>query len=313
MATPDDLHPDDLPPDEPPPDDLPPGELPPGELPPDDLGAARLPLATALTLGPAMLATGDPRGAHEVYDCAARLLLAAVPAGPLHDATVAAREAADFEPDPVARAELLQTLFLEALGDRLADANDSAENPDDADEGGPLDRAHGVIVKAISLGAPAFNQGNHRGCCEVYAATARLVLAAAATPAQARERLERALAEAAAVADEHRKAWVLRDGLDDVLALRAGGATAPRITPRDVRILISMAVQIGAPAYNLGDHRGCYEVYATTARLILQVARDAERERGLLRAALQNAAVVADATEQAWVLRRAFDAILGSP
>ncbi len=289
-----------------------PDDLPPDATPPDDLGAARLPLATALTLGPAMLATGDPRGAHEVYDCAARLLLNAVPSGPLHAATVAAMEAADFEPDPATRAELLQTLFLEALGDGLADATDSAENPDDADEGGPLDRAHGVIVKAISLGAPAFNQGNHRGCCEVYAATTRLVLAAAATPALARERLERALAESAGVSDEHRKAWLLRDGLDGVLALTTGGASGPRITPRDVRILISMAVQIGAPAYNLGDHRGCYEVYATTARLILQVARDAERERVILRAALQSAAVVADATEQAWVLRRAFDAILGS-
>ena len=107
-----------------------PDDLPPDATPPDDLGAARLPLATALTLGPAMLAAGDPRGAHEVYDCAARLLLAAVPAGPLHAAAVAAREAADFEPDPAARAELLQTLFLEALGDRLADADDSADNPD---------------------------------------------------------------------------------------------------------------------------------------------------------------------------------------
>ncbi len=289
-----------------------PDDLTPDAPPPDDLGAARLPMATALTLGPALLAAGDPRGAHEVYDCAARLLLTALPAASaVRAATVAAMEAADFEPDPAARAELLQTLFLEALGDRLADADDAAENPDDADEGGPLDRAHGVIVKAISLGAPAFNQGNHRGCCEVYAATARLVLAAAATPTPARERLERALAEAAAVSDEHKKAWVLRDGLDAVLALTTG-RSAPRVTPRDIRILISMAVQIGAPAYNLGDHRGCYEVYATTARLILQVARDAERERDVIRAALQSAAVVADVTEQAWVLRRAFDTILGS-
>ena len=286
-------------------------DLPPDATPPDDLGPARLPLATALTLGPAMLAAGDPRGAHEVYDCAARLVLTATPVGPLRDATVATMEAADFEPDPAARAELLQTLFLEALGDRLADADDAAENPDDADEGGPLDRAHGVIVKAISLGAPAFNQGNHRGCCEVYAATTRLLLAAAATPVVARERLELALADAAKVPDERKKAWVLRDGFDAVLAMAPSRAT-PKVTPRDIRILISMAVQIGAPAYNLGDHRGCYEVYATTARLILQVARDAERERDVIRVALQSAAVVADVTEQAWVLRRAFDTILGS-
>ena len=286
-------------------------DLPPDATPPDALGPARPLIGAALALGVAMLAADDARGAHEVYDCAARLVLAALPvAAPLHAATVAALEAAEFEPDPAARAATLQTLFLGAAGDRPADPDDAGDPPDDPDEGGPLDRAHGVIGRAISLGAPAFNLGNHRGCCEVYAATARLVVAAR-TPAPVRERLERGLAESAAVADERKKAWVLRDALDDVLTLSAGRAK-PRISVRDVRVLISMAVQIGAPAYNLGDHRGCYEVYATTARLILQVAPDAAREREVIRTALQTAAVVTDATEQAWVLRRAFDAILSN-
>jgi hypothetical protein len=286
-----------------------PDDLPPDATPPDTLGPARPLIAAALALGPAMLAAGDARGAHEVYDCAARLILAALPvAAPLHAATVAALEAAEFEPDPTVRADTLQTLFLDAAGDPFAEPDDATDDPD---EGGPLDRAHGAIGQAISLGAPAFNLGNHRGCCEVYAATVRLIAAAAAAPAPVRERLDRALAETAAVADERKKAWVLRDALDDVLTLSAGRAK-PRITARDVRVLISMAVQIGAPAYNLGDHRGCYEVYATTARLILQVAPDAEREREVIRAALQTAAIVTDATEQAWVLRRAFDAILSN-
>ena len=36
---------------------------------------------------------------------------------------------------------------------------------------------------------------------------------------------------------------------------------------RVIRSYLALAIQIGAPAYNGGDHRGCYEVYACTARL----------------------------------------------
>ena len=30
-----------------------------------------------------------------------------------------------------------------------------------------------------------------------------------------------------------------------------------------VRTYLALAIQIGAPVYNHGDYRGCYEVYAT--------------------------------------------------
>ena len=32
-----------------------------------------------------------------------------------------------------------------------------------------------------------------------------------------------------------------------------------------IRHYLSTAISIGAPSYNYGDHRGCYEVYACTA------------------------------------------------
>ena len=271
-----------------------------------ELGAARVPLAAALILGPELAAAGDWRRAHEVYDCVARLLLEALPAGHArHTATMDALDAAAFEPDPATRAETLR----HTLAGPEATPHFDDDPVEDADD--PLDAAHGVIGRAISIGAPAFNHGNFRGCCEVYAATTRLLAGDPRTPDPARKRLDRAMADAAPFTDERKKAWVLRDGFDDVLAL-SGGRAVPRISRRDVRVLISMAVQIGAPAYNLGDHRGCYEVYATTARLLLQVAGDADAERQSLRAALQHAAVIPDATEQAWVLHRAFDAILES-
>jgi hypothetical protein len=78
-----------------------------------------------------------------------------------------------------------------------------------------------------------------------------------------------------------------------------------------IRTYLAMAIQIGAPAYNHGDHRGCYEVYACTARMLLQAVEGAEEAKSRLREALERCSVVADVTEQAWVMRHAFDAVLG--
>jgi hypothetical protein len=278
-----------------------PEEAIPDTTPPDELGAARLPLTTALNLGMPMFTTGDGRGAHEVYACAGRMILHAVPmATILKEHLEAAIDHADLEPDPMIRAEILQSFLIELLG-----------LPDDSDEElEPLDTIQGHLASAISLGAPAYNLGMRRGCYEVYAATARLVVATIFTPEEALHGLRNALAEAAKLTDEKQRAWVLRNAFDDILRMKAG-KTAPKISRRDVRLLISMAIQIGAPAYNLGDHRGCYEVYATTARLLVQVAAEAERECEVLRTALMKASLIPDVTEQAWTLRRTFDAILG--
>jgi hypothetical protein len=77
-----------------------------------------------------------------------------------------------------------------------------------------------------------------------------------------------------------------------------------------IRSYLALAIQIGAPAYNLGDHRGCYEVYACTARMLLQAVEGADDAKQLLREALQRAVTVANVNEQAWIMRHAFDAIL---
>jgi hypothetical protein len=78
-----------------------------------------------------------------------------------------------------------------------------------------------------------------------------------------------------------------------------------------IRSYLSLAIQIGAPAYNHGDHRGCYEVYACTARMLLQAVEGADEAKQVLKEALQQAVTVADVNQQAWIMRHAFDAILG--
>ena len=54
-----------------------------------------------------------------------------------------------------------------------------------------------------------------------------------------------------------------------------------------IRSYLSLAIQIGAPAYNHGDHRGCYEVYACTARMLLQAVEGADDAKQQLKEALQ--------------------------
>ncbi len=78
-----------------------------------------------------------------------------------------------------------------------------------------------------------------------------------------------------------------------------------------IRSYLGMAIQIGAPSYNLGDHRGCYEVYACTARMLLKAVEGAEEEKEQLREALTRCALASDVNEQAWIMRHTFDAILG--
>ena len=82
--------------------------------------------------------------------------------------------------------------------------------------------------------------------------------------------------------------------------------------PLDViRYYLATAIQIGAPVYNSGDHRGCYDVYACTARMLLQAVQGADDAKRLLKEALERSSVVGDVNQQAWIMRHAFDEVLG--
>jgi len=81
--------------------------------------------------------------------------------------------------------------------------------------------------------------------------------------------------------------------------------------PDLLRAYLAPAIQIGAPAYNGGDHRGCFEVYACAARMLLKSIEGMAAEKVELRSPLEACAVDVDVAQQAWILRRAFDTVLG--
>lgn len=272
---------------------------------PDPLGDARGWLAAAVKLAGPAADAGDARGAHELFACTLRLALVEGKVSPAVEKRLGeALAAADAVADPAGRAAVYRATFRQLLG------NPPEPDPDpDAD---PLDVAQDLIETAISIGAPAYNAGDHHGCYETYACTARLILGTLDDlPDAAADRLAAALEQAVDLEDVNRRAWAMRHGFDAVLGL--GGPDPAPVAPADVvPIFLKLAIQIGAPAYNAGDHRGCYEVYACVARMMLRTVAGGEAAKASLKAALQDCALTSDVTEQAWTMRRAFDAIIAA-
>lgn len=271
---------------------------------PDPLGPARPLLVTAVRLADRVTAAGDPGGAADVLACAARLARKVRGLGEVADFRLdrALSEAEEEEDDPKAAAAALRDGLESLLGD---DDPPPEEPPAD-----PLPQAQAFLGMAIALGAPAYNTGDKQGCYDVYAATAGMVLAVPDLPDEAAGKLREALDKCDELDDPDAQAWALRHAFDAVGEMGPGGAA---FAPREVRAYLSMAIGVGTPAFNAGDRRGCYEVYATAARLLANATAVPDAVRAALRHALEAASVVPDVTRQALLLRETFDAVLSGP
>ena len=86
-----------------------------------------------------------------------------------------------------------------------------------------------------------------------------------------------------------------------------GGTTG--MSYKDACSEISAAIDFGAPAYNKGDHKGCYERYREAGEKILENC-SLKGVRQELRSAIELADKQPSFTKQAWTMRHAFDAIL---
>lgn len=267
----------------------------------DPLGPARSLLTAALRLGTRAAAAGDHPGCHALYACAARLARKVRGLSEVADFRLErALDEAEGEADPAAQAETMRHGFESLLGE--------PEPEGDAIPAEPLPAAQAFIATAISIGAPAYNTGDRQGCYDVYACTARMILKAVdGLGAEAATRLRDALTRCAELDDPDDQAWAMRHAFDAVGEM---GASGEGITANEVRPLLSMAVSIGAPAFNLGDHRGCYEVYACTARLLVNSSAVPDNLKQILQLALERTCVIPNVTRQAWAMREAFDAIL---
>ncbi|VTU02838.1 HtrA protease/chaperone protein OS=Myxococcus stipitatus (strain DSM 14675 / JCM 12634 / Mx s8) GN=MYSTI_02778 PE=4 SV=1 [Gemmataceae bacterium] len=267
----------------------------------DPLGPARLLLVTALRLANKAAAADDHKGCYELLACAARLARKVKGLGEVADFRLErALDEAENAGDAEAQARELQSAFEGLLGDDDEPAEEPAVLAD------PLAAVQAFIGMAISIGAPAYNTGDHQGCYDVYACTARMALAAVpAAPPEARAKLTGALERAAALDDPNEQAWAMRNAFDAV-----GEMGGPALSNREVQLYLSLAIRLGAPAYNAGDHRGCFETYACAARFLVNAQAVPDATKEALRAALEQASTLQNVTRQAWVMREAFDALL---
>ncbi len=249
----------------------------------------RAELENAVHLAHHLTAAGDLRGAWETYRCIVRLFAAS-------DArAVAKRLRAALEAEAT-------SVNLERQVTGLRRALDEVAGPWTVGAAAADYRAS--ILRAISVGAPAYNAGDQRGCYEVYAATARWLLHTLPTAdAEARTRLEDALRRCASLADVNEQAWAMRHAFDAILSPPVAGTA-------EIRAALQRAIELGAPVYNSGNHRGCYEIYAATARLIVASFAGGDAAKQRLQAALAECDRLEDANQQAWTMRHAFDSIL---
>jgi len=165
----------------------------------------------------------------------------------------------------------------------------------------PMRRA---IKHAIARGVPLWNRGDTKGCAQVY-------MAVALKHSNEDVRLERAIErarEAPSDSSSLSAGWILRRAFDAVLSSRAPVQRASQRSSTMVRD-IETAIQRGVPLWNRGDISACTCVYAAAAR---QHSSASPRLAAAL-AACASAPSDASRNSQAWILRRAFDAVLASP
>jgi len=78
--------------------------------------------------------------------------------------------------------------------------------------------------------------------------------------------------------------------------------------------IISEAIAVGAPTYNEGNYIGCYRIYEGAAyKIIYKYGLQCEQIKEILQTALNKSYGAYTSSEKAWIMRVAFDKILGEP
>ena len=70
------------------------------------------------------------------------------------------------------------------------------------------------------------------------------------------------------------------------------------------------AIRAGAPAYNEGNVKKCFDVYAQTAMQLIDARIDCPGVQQALKAGLTRAQSMGDVDHQAWAMRDTFDGLL---
>ena len=79
-----------------------------------------------------------------------------------------------------------------------------------------------------------------------------------------------------------------------------------------VEVIIEEAIATGAPTYNDGNHIACYRIYEGAAyKIVYKYGSKCKDIKNILETALEKSYGDYTITEKAWIMRMAFDKILG--
>ena len=82
----------------------------------------------------------------------------------------------------------------------------------------------------------------------------------------------------------------------------------------DIEKIIEEAISLGAPIYNAGLHMACYRIYEWAAyKILYEYGKPCPNVATLLKTAIDKSHGDYSDTEKAWMMRVAFDKILGVP
>lgn len=114
--------------------------------------------------------------------------------------------------------------------------------------------------------------------------------------------------------------FLLFQGIASASPAVADRATKMDTVPADcgkkdeVEKIINEAISLGAPIYNEGLHMACYRIYEWAGYKILYLyGKDCPGMEKTLRTAIERSHGDLSDTEKAWLMRMAFDKILGVP
>ena len=189
------------------------------------------------------------------------------------------------------------------------------------------------IQVAISVGAPAYNEGNREGCFRAYASAAVAIDHEVKECTGPREALLAGVRKADKLVSFDDKAWAMRDAFDGVLdvierhdaptgALPA--APARHVPSHPLRLLddcspadgrqiaraIDSAISVGAPLYNQGNFEACFRVYEGAALAVQRQANGCGGAKEALMAGVNEASRRPGFVDKAWAMRDAFDGLI---
>jgi len=82
----------------------------------------------------------------------------------------------------------------------------------------------------------------------------------------------------------------------------------------EIEKIINDAISLGAPIYNEGLHMACYRIYEWAAyKILYEYGKSCKEVEKILKTAIEKSHGDYSDTEKAWLMRVAFDLIMGVP